>query len=79
MITVNLDKAKNIAHEIRRNQRSKEFQPYDEVIMKQIPGVSATEAEAARAAIREKYTEIQAQIDSSENVDQLKTIVETIK
>jgi hypothetical protein len=79
MIVVNVDKAKNIAHDIRRTQRSKEFQPHDEVIMKQIPGVSATEAEAARAAIREKYAQIQDQIDSSETVDQLKTIVETIK
>jgi hypothetical protein len=79
MIVVNVDKAKNIAHDIRRTQRSKEFQPHDEVIMKQIPGVSASEAEAARATIREKYAQIQDQIDSSETVDQLKTIVETIK
>jgi len=79
MITINLDKAKAISHNMRREKRAEEFKPYDEVIMKQIPGVSATEAEAARAAIREKYTEIQDQIDSSESVDQLKTIIEIIK
>jgi hypothetical protein len=79
MITINLDKAKAISHNIRREKRAEEFKPHDEVIMKQIPGVSATEAEAARAAIREKYTEIQDQIDSSESVDQLKTIIEIIK
>jgi hypothetical protein len=77
MITVNLDKAKNIAHEIRRNQRSKEFQPYDEVIMKQIPGVSATEAEASRQAIREKYAEIQDQIDNMNDPYHLSIIVKS--
>jgi hypothetical protein len=55
MITINLDKAKNIAHDIRRIKREEEFAPYDAVIMKQIPGNDATEAEAARQAIRDKY------------------------
>jgi len=65
MIRINLDKAKAIAHNERRNARAKEFAPYDEIIAKQIPGASATEAEKARAAIREKYAAIQVSIDAA--------------
>jgi len=32
LITINLDKAKMIAHEKRRFARSEEFKPHDEVI-----------------------------------------------
>jgi hypothetical protein len=38
MITINIDKAKTIAHDKRREARSVEFQPYDDAIAKQIPG-----------------------------------------
>jgi hypothetical protein len=48
MITIDMTKAKEIAHEKRRVARSAEFAPHDEVIMKQIPGVDAQAAEAAR-------------------------------
>jgi hypothetical protein len=73
MITINLTKAKTIAHDKRREARAEEFKPYDEVIMKQIPGVDATAAEAARAAIRTKYTEMQTAINSATTVDQIKS------
>ena len=72
MITINIDKAKNIAHGIRREARAAEFKPYDEVIMKQIPGNDATAAEAARAAIRAKYTDMQTAIDAASTVDEIK-------
>ena len=72
MITVNIDKAKGIAHDIRRAARAEEFKPFDEIIAKQIPGVSAQEAEAARQAIREKYSEMQAAIDAAGTVDEIK-------
>jgi hypothetical protein len=75
MITININKAKQIAHEKRRAARAEEFKPYDEVIMKQIPGVDAQQAEAARQAIREKYVALQAQIDNATTVDQLKNLV----
>jgi hypothetical protein len=68
-----LDKCKEIAHERRRAKRAEEFQPYDEVIAKQIPGVDAAEAEAARQAIRDKYTEVQANIDLAETPDEIKS------
>ena len=75
MITINLDKAKTIAHEMRRNARAEEFKPYDEVIMKQIPGNDYTQAEAARQAIRDKYATMQTQMDAAQNVDELKALL----
>jgi hypothetical protein len=32
MITINIDKAKNIAHDIRRAARAEEFKPHDEIV-----------------------------------------------
>jgi len=78
MIVINIDKAKGIAHDIRRAKRAEEFAPYDEVIMKQIPGNDAVEAEAARQAIRDKYDTIQTNINDATNADALKTIVDNI-
>jgi len=78
MIVINIDKAKSIAHDIRRAKRAEEFAPHDEVIMKQIPGNDAVEAEAARQAIRDKYATIQTNIDNATNADALKTIVDNI-
>jgi hypothetical protein len=75
MIVINIEKAKSIAHEIRRTKRAEEFAPYDEVIMKQIPDVDATEAEASRQAIRDKYATIQTSIDSIADVESLTTLV----
>jgi hypothetical protein len=72
MITINIDKAKNIAHDKRREARAEEFKPYDEVIMKQIPGNDATAAEAARQVIRDKYAAMQTAIDAATTTDQIK-------
>ena len=78
MITVNLTKAKAITHDARRAAREKEFQPFDDVIMKQIPGNDAAIAEAARAAIRTKYADIQTAVDAADDVAALKTIMEQL-
>ena len=75
MIQINLNKAKEIAHEKRRAARTEEFKPYDEVIMKQIPGNDATAAEAARQAIREKYSALQAQMDAATTAEELKSLL----
>lgn len=72
MITVNIDKAKGLAHDIRRAARAEEFKPLDDIIAKQIPGTTAQEAEAARQAIRDKYAGIQADIDAAQTVEDLK-------
>ena len=75
MIVINIEKAKGIAHEIRRAKRAEEFQPYDEVIMKQIPDANATKAEASRQAIRDKYATIQTKIDATADVESLTRLV----
>jgi hypothetical protein len=75
MISIDMTKAKDIAHEKRRAARAEEFKPHDEVIMKQIPGVDAQQAEAARQAIREKYASLQAQMDSAQTADELKALL----
>ena len=75
MITVNLEKAKTIVHDIRRAKRTAEFAPLD--IKATIPS-EAVAAEAARQAVRDKYATIQANIDAAAGVAQLKTIVESL-
>jgi hypothetical protein len=72
MITINIDKAKAIAHEKRRLARSAEFAPLD--IKATIPS-QATAAESARKTIREKYAVIQSNIDSTIELTILKNIV----
>jgi hypothetical protein len=71
-----LDKCKEIGHDHRRQQRAEEFAPYDEVIMKQIPGVDAAEAEARRQEIRDKYALIQDVIEGASTPDEIKTALE---
>jgi len=75
-VEVDLDQAKSIGHDIRRTQRAEEFKPYDEVIMKQIPGNSAAEAEEARQQIRFKYALIQDVIEAAETPDEIKSALE---
>lgn len=75
MITINVDKAKGIAHEVRRAKRTEEFAPLD--IKATIPSEAAA-AEEARAVIRAKYAAVQADIDAASDVDSLKTIVQQL-
>ena len=72
MISINIDKAKVIAHRIRRETRAQEFAPLDELIAKQIPGTSGQDVEAQRQAIRDKYQTIHQEIDIATSVDELK-------
>jgi len=74
MITINIDKAKNIAHDKRRAAREAEFKPYDDAIAKQIPG-QVDDAEAQRQAIREKYEELQMQMNEAQTVEELKNLL----
>ena len=75
MIVINVDKAKGIAHEVRRAKRAEEFAPLD--VKATIPS-EATAAEEARAAIRAKYANVQDNIDAAADVATLKTIVEQL-
>ena len=75
MITINMNKAKEIAHAARRTARAAEFEPHDAVIMKQIPGADAAAAEAERQKIREKYAALQAQMDAAQTPEELKALM----
>ena len=75
-VVVDLGKAKDIGHDIRRTMRSEEFQPFDEIIAKQIPGADAIAAEAARAEIRDKYALIQDAINVASDPDSIKLALE---
>ena len=73
MITVDMTKAKEIAHDMRRQERAAEFAPLD--IKVTIPA-EADAAETARAAIRTKYETMQTNIDLAADVAALKTALE---
>jgi len=73
---VDISRAKNVAHNIRRYYRTEEMKPYDDIIAKQIPGEDATAAEAQRSLIRIKYATKQTEIDACTTVEQLQTIIE---
>ncbi|CAB4140527.1 hypothetical protein UFOVP684_56 [uncultured Caudovirales phage] len=70
MIVINIDKAKNIAHDIRRAKRSEEFAPLD--VQATIPS-QASAAESARQVIRDKYAAMQTQINSASTPEEIKT------
>ena len=73
MININLNKAKDIVHDIRRAKRTAEFAPLD--VKATIPS-ETTEAETARQAVREKYEAMQADIEAAQTLDDLKAILQ---
>ena len=72
MITINITKAKAIAHDIRREARAKEFAPLD--IKATIPS-EATQAEEKRVIVRAKYATMQTAIDASTTVEEIKDAI----
>lgn len=72
MITINVKKAKAVAHDMRRQARAAEFAPHDDAIAKRVPGTAEADAEAARAAIRAKYADMQVAIDAAATPDEIK-------
>lgn len=72
MITVNIDKAKAIAHDIRRAKRAAEFAPLD--VKATIPSEAAA-AEASRQSIREKYATMQVKIEQAQSIDAVKMAI----
>jgi hypothetical protein len=68
-IVIDVTKAKAIGHDMRRAARAEEFAPLD--IKATIPS-EAVAAETARQAIRDKYSAIQAAIDSATTTDEIK-------
>lgn len=72
MINMNLDKAKDISHDKRRNKRTDMLKQLD--IEATIPTM-AEQAEIQRQAIRDQFAAIQTEIDNAETIDQLKVII----
>lgn len=72
MININMNKAKDIAHEIRRAVRAEKFAPLD--IKATIPS-EAEQAEAERQAIREADAVLQTQMDSATTPEELKALL----
>jgi hypothetical protein len=77
-IIINLDKAKAIGHDIRRQQRAAEFAPLDQVIAARIPGADPEVIEEQRQAIREKYAEVQASIEAAQTPDEIKAALQEV-
>ena len=75
MIKIDTTKAKAIAHDARRAARAAEFEPFDFIIMRQIPGNDAAAAEAERQKIREKYAAMQDQMNAAQTPDELKALM----
>ena len=67
-----IERCKEIGHDMRRAARAEEFAPHDELIAKQIPGADATAAEAARQEIRERYADMQNAINAAETPEAIK-------
>ena len=73
MITINVTKAKAIAHDKRREARSAEFVPLD--IKATIPS-EAIAAEIARQTVRDKYAAMQIAINAANTVDEIKLAIQ---
>lgn len=76
MIIVNIDKAKQIGHDMRRAARAKEFAPLD--IKATIP-TEAAAAEAERQKIRNRYALMQTAIDAAATPEAIKAALAQIK
>jgi len=74
-IVVNHTKAKESAHNVRRAIRNNLFNPWDDIVSKDIPGKKDS-AEIKRQAIRTKDAEIQTNIDNSVSVDEISSILD---
>lgn len=72
MIVVDLDIAKNISHNVRRNSRAELFKPLD--IQSSIPTLAEV-AEAERSKIRKEYALHQSNIDAAESEEELRTLI----
>lgn len=79
IVAIDINKAKEITHNKRREARAIEFKPLDEAITINIANPDkVAEIEAERQTVRDKYAEIQINIDSSTTTDELKAIIESL-
>ena len=78
-IEIDLDKAKEITHNLRRAMRAEEFAPLDQTIAFRLPGTTIKETEKLREEVRDKYVEMQEEIDLATDVEQLKVLLKAYK
>ena len=71
-VVVDLDKAKEIAHDTRRQVRNEKFAPLD--IKATIP-TEAEAAEASRQVIREEDALLQIHMDNESSAEELKSLL----
>jgi len=74
-IGINLDKAKAIAHDLRRQRRAEELAPLDKAIAISAVGMEPSVIEEKREAIRERYALIQEAIDAAETAEEIKAAI----
>lgn len=71
-VAVDVEKARGIAHGIRRQRRLEELAPHDELMAKRIPGVDLEAVEAQRQAIRDRHAALQDAIDAAGTAEELR-------
>jgi hypothetical protein len=71
-VTVDMEPAREIAHDLRREARQAQLKPLD--LQTLIPG-EATAAEAQRVTIRALSTQMQIDMDAATDVDGLRALV----
>jgi hypothetical protein len=75
VIKIDVTKAKEVAHGIRKADRAKQMEPHDKAIMMQIPGTPIIEIEAKRQAIRDANAVVQTNIDNAQDEVELKAAI----
>lgn len=73
-VIIDTEQARTIAHEYRRQIREKEFEPYDDIISKRIPG-KEKQAEYIRQSIRDHFAAVQDEIDAAATPAEMKAIL----
>ena len=76
VVTEDVDRAREIAHQTRREKRAAEFKPNDDIIALNIPGTDIKAAEDSRSQTRWKYKLMQDNLDRSKTISELKTALE---
>ena len=79
MIIVDMNKAKDIGNQMRREKAQSYFAHYDRIIELNIPGQEEkrAEAEVKRAIIRQKDAVCQTAIDAATIAEQIKQALES--
>lgn len=71
-VVEDLERARTVAHGIRRSRRAAAFAPHDAAIARRLPGLDEAAVEAKRGEIRAWDSRIQDAIDQATSVDDLR-------